>query len=275
MIVPAAATTLQLIDSHCHLHDTEFYPDPVQQQAIYQRALDAGVGMICVGTDQRSSQQAVAFAATHPATWAAVGVHPHEASHGWSGIAALLEQATPDDSPIVAIGEIGLDYYYNHSPRQVQIAALEAQIQLAVDHNVPISFHVRDGAAGQVSVWDDFWPIFDNFRGVRGVLHSFTDTTTNLEKGLARGLLVGLNGISTFTKDPNQLELYRSLSPETVIFETDAPFLTPKPFRGNLNEPGYVRIIAEYWAAQWQLPIEQLAAMTTATTRTLFHLNHT
>ena len=150
------------------------------------------------------------FAAKRDYTWAAVGVHPHDSKDGWGEVEQLLK-SREDNSPIVAIGEIGLDYYYNHSPRDVQIQALEAQLQLAIDYDLPVSFHIRDGAAGQISVWDDFWPIFDNFHGARGVLHSFTDTRLNLDKGFARGLYVGLTGITTFTKDQAHREIFASI----------------------------------------------------------------
>ena len=183
-----------------------------------------------------------------------------------------LLKARADNSPIVAIGEIGLDYYYNHSPRDVQIQALEAQLQLAVDCDLPVSFHIRDGAAGQVSVWGDFWPIFDNFHGLRGVLHSFTDTRLNLEKGFARGLYVGLNGISTFTKDQAQQELFASIPLERLLLETDAPFLTPKPFRGKLNKPEYVELVAKYWAAERKLVLHDLEKAATDNTVKLFGL---
>lgn len=249
---------LQLIDSHCHLHDSEFYPDG--REEIYQRAIQQGIGMIVVGTDERSSAEAVAFAESHEQAWAAVGVHPHDAKGGWSQIEVLLRAGSQN---IVAVGEIGLDYHYNNSPRHVQIQALEAQIQLALDYNLPVSFHVRDA-------FDDFWPVLDNFHGVRGVLHSFTDTQANLDKGFERGLYVGLNGISTFTRDPDQQILYRAVPLERLLLETDAPFLTPQPFRGKMNEPGYVRLVAEYWARERGVPLAQLCRQTLTTTRTLF-----
>ena len=119
------ATNLRLIDSHCHLHDVEFFKG--NREELYQRSIAAGIGMICVGTDERSSYQAVEFAASHDFAWAAVGVHPHDSKDGWGDIERLLKNRT-ENSPIVAIGEIGLDYYYNHSPREVQIQALEAQL---------------------------------------------------------------------------------------------------------------------------------------------------
>lgn len=251
---------LELIDSHCHVHDSEFYPEG--REAVYQRAIDQGIGMIVVGTDERSSAEAVTFAESHEYVWAAVGVHPHDAKDGWSNIEALLKTG---GLKVVAVGEIGLDYHYNNSPRHVQIQALEAQIQLALDHNLPISFHVRDA-------FDDFWPVFDNFRGVRGVLHSFTDTQANLERGFERGLFIGLNGISTFTRDPAQQALYCQLPLGRVLLETDAPFLTPKPFRGKLNESGYVKLVAEHWARERGATYEEVRSHTLATTRQLFDI---
>ena len=261
------AADLRLIDSHCHLHDTEFFAD--NREELYQQTIAAGIGMICVGTDERSSRQAVEFTANRDYTWAAVGVHPHDSKDGWNEVEQLLK-SREDNSPIVAIGEIGLDYYYNNSPRDVQIQALEAQLQLAIDYDLPVSFHIRDGAAGQVSVWDDFWPIFDNFHGLRGVLHSFTDTRLNLEKGFARGLYVGLNGISTFTKDQVQQELFASIPLERLLLETDAPFLTPKPFRGKMNKPEYVELVAKYWAEQRNIDFDNLTKVTVHNTKNLF-----
>lgn len=261
------AADLRLIDSHCHLHDTEFFAD--NREELYQQTIAAGIGMICVGTDQRSSRQAVEFAASRDYTWAAVGVHPHDSKGGWNDVEQLLK-SREDSSPIVAIGEIGLDYYYDHSQRDVQIQALEAQLQLAVDYDLPVSFHIRDGAPDQPSVWDDFWPIFDNFHGLRGVLHSFTDTRLNLDKGFARGLYVGLNGISTFTKDQAQQELFASIPLERLLLETDAPFLTPKPFRGKMNMPRYVELVAKYWADNRNISFGDLSEATVRNTKNLF-----
>lgn len=247
-----------LVDSHCHLHDTAFYPDG--RELPYQQSVDAGVVMVCVGTDERSSVEAVEFCADHPLAWPVVGVHPHEAKDGWDGIAQLLVESRES---IIGIGEIGLDYYYNHSPKNTQIEALEAQIQLALDNALPISFHVR-------GAFDDFWPIFDNFHGIRGVLHSFTDSADNAEKGFMRGLYVGINGISTFTKDPEQVKLFTSVPLERMVLETDAPYLTPKPFRGKMNLPAYVGSVAEFHAHARGMSLEALSSATTANAEVLF-----
>lgn len=250
---------MKLIDSHCHIHDSEFF-DSQAQELAYARAVAEDVGLICVATDYRSSKQAVDFAASHDQTWAVVGVHPHEAKHGLDGIEDLLKN--PTEKPI-GIGEIGLDYFYNHSERDVQIEVLQQQLQLASDYDLPVSFHVREAFA-------DFWPILDNFQGIRGVLHSYTDTPENLERGFSRGLYVGINGISTFTKQAWQQDMYAGIPLEKICLETDAPFLTPAPFRGTMNEPSFVGRVADHLAVTHSVSVSEVADITTANTRRLF-----
>lgn len=268
-----------LVDTHCHIHDTEFFSD--LRQGVYERAREEGVVMICVGTSQADSRAAVEFAANHEATFAVIGVHPHDSKEGVTEIERLLREYMPQTgadtsaerelqaerraSPktIVGIGEIGLDYYYDNSPRQVQVAALEQQLQWALDYKLPVSFHVREA-------YDDFWPIFDNFPGIRGVLHSFTDSKSNLEAALERGLYIGVNGISTFTKDESQKAMFQAIPLERMLLETDAPFLTPKPLRGKINEPVFVKYVAEHHAESRKVSLEDLAARTTANADELF-----
>lgn len=247
-----------LIDSHCHIHDRNFFPE--NREEVYQRAIEGGVQMIAVGTSQEDSRVAVEFAAGHEGVWAMVGVHPHDTKEGWQRVEELLKEK-PDK--LVGIGEIGLDYHYENSPRDVQIKALEEQLQWAVDYNLPVSFHVRDA-------YDDFWPVFDNFSGVRGVLHCFTDTAETLEKALSRGLYIGVNGISTFTKDPAQQAMFASIPLEKMLLETDAPFLTPRPFRGKVNEPAFVREVAKHQAEARDLPLGDIISTTTANAKMLF-----
>ncbi len=257
----------QLIDTHCHLHDSEFYPDPGEREAAYERAITAQTGMIVVGSDERSSNEAVDFAATHNDVWAVVGVHPHDTKLGWSTIAELAKR--PE---VVGIGEIGLDYFYMNSQRDDQIRGLEAQLQIAQDNTLPISFHVRDEKATRGAVWRDFWPIFDNFHGLRGVLHSFTDSQGQLDQGFSRGLYVGVNGIATFTKDKAQQEMYAQIPLEKMVLETDAPFLTPVPFRGTMNEPSFVGRVAEHVATLKNVSFSHVAATTTKNAQALYHL---
>ncbi len=249
-----------LIDTHCHIHESD-YSMPASE--VIDRAVKSGVNqMICVGTSEDSSAQAIEFVKNHSEVYAAIGVHPHETKDGFSAIARLAS-----DSPkkLIAIGEIGLDYFYTHSPRDVQIRALEAQIDIALKHNLPVIFHVREA-------FDDFWPIFDNFHGIRGVVHSFTDSDKNLTAALSRGLYVGVNGISTFTKDEAQRDVFASIPLGKLLLETDAPFLTPAPFRGKVNEPAYVKNIAEFHAKVRQLSYNEISQATTTNARALFAL---
>ena len=247
-----------LIDTHCHIHES--YPLPLNE--VVKRAMEADVReYICVGTAEQSSLQAIEFAKVHPEAYAAIGVHPHETKDGYSAIAELAGSA----EKVVAIGEIGLDYFYTHSPREVQLKALEDQIQIALKHDLPIIFHVREA-------FDDFWPLFDTYPGIRGELHSFTDSKENLDKALARGLYIGVNGISTFTKDETQKATFDAIPLDRLLLETDAPFLTPYPFRGKVNEPAYVKLVAEYHANRRGLSLEEIADATTTNARTLFHL---
>jgi len=248
-----------LIDTHCHIHEP--YELPIDE--VLARAYDAGVyEYICVGTSEKSSQQAIDFAEKTPAAVAAIGVHPHDTKDGYQNITSLAGSS----SKIVAVGEIGLDYFYAHSPREVQMEALASQIQTALTHDLPIIFHVREA-------FNDFWPIFDAHPGIRGVLHSFTDSAENLEMALARGLYIGVNGISTFTKDEAQKAMFDSIPLDRLLLETDAPFLTPAPLRGKVNEPAYVKLVAEYHANRRGILFEEIAAATTANARALFNLH--
>lgn len=247
-----------LIDTHCHIHES--YELPLEE--VLTRAHDAGVNeYICIGTSELSSKQAIDFADSHSEAYAAIGVHPHDTKDGYDEIATLASTSRK----IVAVGEVGLDYFYTNSPREVQIEALEAQIQVALKHDLPIIFHVREA-------FDDFWPIFDKYPGIRGELHSFTDSAENLQKALEKGLYIGVNGISTFTKDETQKLTFDSIPLDRLLFETDAPFLTPAPLRGKVNEPAYVKLVAEYHANRRGISLEEIATATTANARALFNL---
>jgi TatD DNase family protein len=250
-----------LTDTHCHIHEASY---PLSPEETLRRAHDAGVKkLICVGTNEQSSREALAFAGVHENVFASIGVHPHDTKDGWNDIASLAEK---QNKKLVAVGEIGLDYFYTHSPRTMQIQALEEQIEVARRHDLPIIFHVREA-------FDDFWPIFDNFHGIRGELHSFTDSSANLEEALTRGLYVGVNGISTFTKDVAQREMFASIPLNKLLLETDAPFLTPAPLRGKVNEPAYVMSIAEHHARIRGLSLDEIAAATSTNADALFALN--
>ncbi len=251
-----------LIDTHCHIHESEY---PLVGDDVIDRAHKAGVmQMICIGSNNDTSNEALEFAASREGIFASIGVHPHFASDGVGGIVSLSEKA---NDKLVAIGEIGLDYYYDNSPKSDQIKAIEEQIDLALKLNLPVIFHVRDA-------YDDFWPVFDNFKGVTGVLHCFTDTVKNMELALSKGLYFGINGIATFTKIEDQKDMFRAIPLDRILLETDAPYLTPNPLRGKIkvNEPAFVREIAEHIRSDRGLSLNELADITTANARALFKL---
>lgn len=252
---------MELVDTHCHIHEPDY---ALPEKEARQQADSAGVTrLICVGTDETTSAQAIAFAEDKDRVWASIGLHPHDAKLGNDSFVALARLLP--NSKVVAIGECGLDYFYNHSDKKDQFAALEYQMQLAQDNDLPMIFHVRDA-------FDDFWPIFDNFSDIRGVVHSFTATTTELDQALTRELYIGLNGIMTFTKDEKQLAAARAVPLDSLLLETDSPFLTPKPIRGTINQPKNISIIADFLVSIRSESLPVLAAATTHNAHQLFGL---
>ncbi len=252
---------MKLIDTHCHIHESTY---PLDADEVLLRARESGVEkVICVGTDVQSSLDAVRFAGARDIVFASVGVHPHESKFGSDGLTSAIEADTAHK--IVAIGEIGLDYFYSHSTREEQLPLLEQQLQLAIDRKLPVIFHVREA-------FEDFWPVFGNFSGMRGVLHSFTDSALTMEKALQEGLFIGVNGISTFTKSPEQQAMFASIPLERLVLETDAPFLTPAPLRGKVNESAYVSLVASHHARIRGMHESNLSAITTANAEALFSI---
>jgi TatD DNase family protein len=250
---------MEFIDTHCHIHEDSYAFDGDEALA---RARAAGVQkLIVVGTSTEDSAKTAAFAQNHENVWASIGLHPHDAKLGqdaFDGLAKLV--VSPK---IVAIGECGLDYFYNHSSKEDQMRTLAFQMQLAKDHDLPMIFHIRDA-------FDDFWPIYDQFGPIRGVVHSFTATQAELKQVLSRGLYVGLNGIMTFTKDQNQLASAKAVPLENLVLETDAPFLTPVPVRGTINEPKNVVLTAEFLSKLRGESLSQIAGATTQNAQKLF-----
>lgn len=224
------------IDSHCHVQE-HYEPDPT----VLTRAGEAGVaGMVCIGTDAGSSAQALALAAAAadgPSVWATVGLHPHEASRGVAEVEALLERAVAEARPPVAIGECGLDYFYEHSPRVAQRDAFAAQIALAHRHSLALVIHARDA-------WDDLFDVLAA-EGVpeRTVLHCFTGGPDEARRCLEAGMFVSFSGIVTFKNAGDVREAARLCPLDRLLVETDSPFLAPVPHRGHRNEPAFVALV--------------------------------
>ena len=244
-------------DSHCHLQYEGITDDAVA------RAAEAGVGrIICVGTDAPQSAKAIEVARAHPGSvWATVGLHPHDASEGVDGIIGLL-----DAPEVVGIGECGLDYHYDHSPREVQREAFAAQVTLAHEHGLALVIHTREA-------WDDTLDILGAV-GVpeRTVFHCFTGGPTEARRCLDLGADLSFSGIVTF-KTAGDVRDAAALAPlDRVLVETDAPYLTPVPHRGTPNGPAYVALVGAAVAAAKGLPVADVEAATWANTAALFHL---
>lgn len=260
-----------IIDSHCHIHDRSF---PFSKEEIFENMQEMGVGAaICVGTDAENSARAVEFCEKNSnqeiQLFAAVGIHPHEAEKvDFERDLATLRNLTKSPN-VVAIGEIGLDYFYENSPREAQKRALWEQLKIAFEADLPVSFHVRNA-------FDDFWQILDNFEAeygqIRGVLHSFTDSEENLARALERGFYIGINGISTFVKEKDLLKMFEKVPLDRILLETDAPYLAPNGKRGKKNQPAWTALIAQDLAIKRGLSQEEIAKITTQNTRELFNL---
>lgn len=272
--------SVELFDSHCHIQSAGIQSGEratrerwekahAQPEDIIRRACAAGVTrLLCVGCDLEDSRLAVSFAHEHDSIWASIGIHPHEAQrYAADSLARAAFKKLADAPKVVAVGECGLDYFYEHSPKDAQIALLKFQIELAIERNLPLVFHVREA-------FTDFWPIFESYhalqRPLRGVLHSFTDSRQNLERAIGHGLYIGVNGIATFTKDVAQQEMYKTVPLKHLLLETDAPFLTPYPDRGKICEPYHVLTTAEFLAVQRNESVGVIAEVTTQNARKLF-----
>lgn len=257
-------TAMEFFDTHCHIQFADYMLNPEQ---VMRDATAEGVSrLMIVGCRLEDSQAAQSFALQHENTWASIGLHPHEAGvyvHDHHALQQFRDLATAPK--VVAIGETGLDYYYEHSSPEDQKKLLRFQLDIATEYTLPLIFHVRDA-------FDDFWPIFDEYSGLTGVVHSFSSDMRDVEQILERNLYVGLNGIMTFTKRADQLEAAKRIPLDKLVLETDAPFLTPVPFRGKICEPKYVRNTAEFLANLRGESLEELAKVTTSNARKLFKL---
>lgn len=255
---------MQFVDTHCHIHFPDYELDP---EEVIDNAKKAGVTkLLCVGCNLEDTKLAVEFAHSHENVWAAIGLHPHEAKQYVKEGEKLQNFRNLAKKPkVVAIGETGLDYHYMHSPKYEQKQLFRFQLDLAQEHKLPLIFHVR-------AAFDDFWTIFDEYKGLRGVVHSFSSDTRDLDEILSRGLYVGLNGIMTFTKNQNQIEAAKKIPLDRLLLETDAPFLTPVPFRGKICEPKYVVKTAEFLSRLRGETPDVLAAATTHNAAKLFQI---
>ncbi len=265
-----------LIDSHCHIDGRQFDDD---RDEVVQRARDAGVAaMLNIGTGDPHSddfRKAVAVAEKYENVFASVGVHPHDAKlYDDKAEANLIDLAKSEK--VIAWGEIGLDYYYDHSPRDVQVEVFRRQIRTARSLNLPIIVHSRDADEETLAIIkEEFTPqaaFADGGVRVPGIMHCFGGTPKLAEELIAIGFLISFAGNVTFKKAENLRDSARVVPLDKLLVETDCPFLTPVPFRGKRNEPSYVVHTAKFLADLYGVEFETLAAQTTKNFLDLFRI---
>lgn len=232
---------------------------------VIQRALNAGVNMICVGTDLNTSKQAIALANEYDGVWASVGLHPND------NLEEVYEQAEYSEltknPKVVAIGEVGLDYYRttDEKKKKLQKERFEKQIELAISLQKPLIIHCRDAHNDMIEMLRDLK------LSARGVIHSFTGTWTDAQRYFELGFYIGLNGIITFTDQ--YYETVANAPVDKLLLETDAPYLAPAPYRGKRNEPAYVIEVAGRVAAIKNIEVDKLLEQTVQNSQDLFSLN--
>ncbi len=251
------------IDSHCHLNLDHFQKDVAGAVA---RARQAGVAkMLVIGTELADSVRAVELAHQFPeAVFAAVGIHPHESKDADENVYARLRALAADDR-VVAYGEIGLDYYHNHSPREVQRREFARQLNLAAELGLPVVIHDREAH-------QEVYDIIVAEKGYRngGVIHCFSADYAWARRFVELGFAISMPGTITFPRSETQREVARKLSLDDILIETDAPFLAPVPRRGKRNEPAYVVYVAERIAEIRKISPAEVAAATTANCQRVF-----
>jgi TatD DNase family protein len=236
-------------DTHCHLEDDRM---DVGTDATVRAAIEAGVTtMVTIGCDALTSRQAIDVASRHAEVWATVGLHPHEARFGTEQLLALI-----DEPRVVAIGECGLDYYYEHSDRDSQRRVFAEQIRLAHEKNLTLVIHTRDA-------WDETLDILDA-EGVptHTVMHCFSGGPQEARRCLDRGMYLSFSGIVTFKNAEELRDAARICPDDRLLIETDSPFLAPVPHRGKQNQPALVAVVGTAIAKLRGVPADELAALT-------------
>lgn len=254
-------STLTLIDSHAHIYYRDYAGD---FEEMLQRAADTGVAaMLVVGTDIESSRESVELAEKYPQIYAAVGIHPHDAGRVTDACYDVIRELALSSAKVVAIGEIGLDFFRDRSPRADQEKVFRTFLRMALELDKPVIVHDRD--AHQL--------VLDCLReehANHGVLHCFSGDTAMAVEALAMGFYISIPGTITYPANEALREVVRATSIDRMLVETDCPYLTPAPHRGKRNEPAYVRLTAERVAEVKGLTIEDVARITTKNVRDLF-----
>jgi len=257
---------MQFIDSHAHIDFPQFDPD---RDAMLARAQAAGVTtLLAIGTGPGPEKldAAVPYAEAHDWIYTTVGIHPHEAKEVTPTHLDTLARLAQHHPKVIALGEIGLDYFYDHSPRDIQERVFRQQMQLAHAAKLPIIIHCREAWADCIALLDEVWKP----TGLGGVLHCFSSTVEDAKRGISMGFLVSFAANVSYPKAQNIRNVAKALPLENILIETDSPYLAPQPVRGKRNEPAYVVEVAKVLANVRDLPLEVIAAQTTENFRRFF-----
>lgn len=239
-----------IIETHCHLD----YLDDAQLLQTLDEAKQVGIErIVTIAVSSDNLDKVVSLSASHSQVWGTQGIHPHDAAQYSDAVEdkIIVNLANPR---ILAVGEIGLDYYYEHSNRITQGQAFERQLQIASDANLPVVIHTREAEHDTRAILENFSHLLPK----KGVIHSFTSSLDLAEYCLSEGFSLGFNGITTFNQADNVREVVVATPVDKIVLETDAPYLTPVPYRGRVNAPQYLPFIAEKIAELKKLDIEQL-----------------
>jgi len=268
-----------LVDSHCHL-DFEWFDE--DRNGVINNAIKEGVIYIVnPGIDLKSSYNAVKLASNYPVVFAAVGIHPNEAN-SWQDDSISKLKKLANSKKVVAIGEIGLDYYRDRSPVELQKRILEKQLQLATEMDLPVILHTRNKSKDDAAATEDAIKILEMWtstlrkKGSKtikhpGVLHSYGGNIEHARRAVAMGFYIGVTGPITYKNADDLRNMVLQLPINRLLVETDAPFLTPHPFRGKRNEPKYVKFVAEKLAELYDVSIEKITENTTRNAESLFN----
>jgi TatD DNase family protein len=258
-----------LIDTHTHLDDARYEPD---REAMIARAREAGVeSMITIGCDLATSRSAVALANQHPFVYASIGVHPHEVKHIEDGWYDEFRKLARDTTKIVAYGEIGLDYHYNHSDPELQRRRFREQIQLARELKLPVIIHTREAQDDTIRILKE-----ERASEIGGVFHCFSGDAWLAKDAIELGFYLSFSGILTFQNATMLREIAKTVPADRLLIETDCPYLTPIPHRGKRNEPAYVKHVAETLASITSngstVTAEDIGRLTSENARRLFKI---
>ena len=250
-----------LFDTHAHPTDERFNED---REQVLARMREAGMLCMCVGADMASSAQSVVLANENENIYAAVGVHPHDAKDFTEADIPQLTRWLMQEKKVKALGEIGLDYYYNRSEREVQRKAFRRQLALARELDLPVVIHSRDAAQDTLEIVREYRP--------RGVVHCFSYSAEQAREYVELGMYLGFTGVVTFPNAKKPLEAAAAVPLDRILIETDCPYMAPEPHRGERNHSGYVRFVAEKMAAVKGVSYDEICRITYENGRRFFNI---